>query len=90
MPSYLSLSDQVTNAKFAEKSVKIVKFKIYNIMLYAQIDEGESRRGEGGGQFSPVKFINSNLVNSHSKFTKNRPLSYQMLTEMQTAYWKLR
>lgn len=86
MPSYLSLSDQVTNAKFAEKSVKIVKFKIYNIMLYAQIDEGEG----GGGQFSPVKFINSNLVNSHSKFTKNRPLSYQMLTEMQTAYWKLR
>lgn len=88
MPSYLSLIDQVTNAKFAEKSVKIVKFKIYNIMLYAQIDEGESRRG--GGQFSPVKFINSNLVNSHSKFTKNRPLSYQILTEMQTAYWKLR
>lgn len=49
MPSYLSLIDQVTNAKFAEKSVKIVKFKIYNIMLYAQIDEDESRRGEGGG-----------------------------------------
>lgn len=89
MPSYLSLIDQVTNAKFAEKSVKIVKFKINNIMLYAQIDEGESRRG-GGGQFPPVKFINSNLVNSHSKFTKNRPLSYQILTEMQTAYWKLR
>lgn len=63
MPSYLSLSDQVTNAKFAEKSVKIVKFKIYNIMLYAQIDEGESRRGEGGSifprkihKFKPCKF----------------------------------
>lgn len=62
MPSYLSLSDQVTNAKFAEKSVKIVKFKIYNIMLYAQIDEGESRRGGGSifprkiHKFKPSKF----------------------------------
>lgn len=55
MPSYLSLIDQVTNAKFAEKSVKIVKFKIYNIMLYAQIDEGESRRGGGGGSIFPRK-----------------------------------
>lgn len=53
MPSYLSLSDQVTNAKFAEKSVKIVKFKIHNIMIYAQIDEGESRPEGGGVNFPP-------------------------------------